>query len=75
MNAGAGAFCSEPSAPYCASQYGNFDDQHEFEQCRNEMESYKSDVEAFMSCLKRKGDDAVGEYEDAVSSFNQRAGS
>lgn len=37
------------------------------------MESYKSEVEDFMSCLKKQGDEAVNEYNDAISSFNSRA--
>jgi len=69
------AFCSKPDAPYCASQYDNFDDQDDFDSCKSQMESYKSEIEDFGSCLKREGDEAVDEYNDAVARFNQRAGS
>ena len=76
----AGAFCSEPDAPYCASRYGAFDDEYEFDRCKREMESYQSEVEDFISCLKReiedlnrKGNQAVDDYTDAVTSFNRRA--
>jgi hypothetical protein len=71
----AAASCSEPDAPYCATEYGRFDDEHEFANCKSEMETYQSEVEDYISCLKRKSTDAMGEYEDAVSSFNSRAGS
>jgi hypothetical protein len=69
------AFCSKPDAPYCASQYDKFDDQQEFESCKSEMESYKSEVEDFTSCLKRESEGAISDYNDAVQSFNVRAGS
>jgi hypothetical protein len=67
------AFCSKPNAPYCASQYDKFDDQDDFDSCKSEMESYQSDVELFMSCLRRQGDEAISEYNDAVASFDRRA--
>jgi hypothetical protein len=67
------AYCSEPSAPYCASRYGAFDDQDEFRRCRSEMESYQSEVQDFLSCMKRKSDSVIQEYNSAVESFNRRA--
>lgn len=78
------AYCSEPSAPYCSSQYGSFNDQWDFDRCKSEMESYQSDVEQFLSCnnrlaeeaiddARRKNNDASSAYSDAVDSFNRRA--
>ena len=66
-------FCSEPSAPYCATGFGQFDDDGAFEDCRSEMESFKSEVEDYVECLKRKGEEAVDEYNNAVEEFNNRA--
>ena len=37
------------------------------------MESYKSDLESYLSCMKRESDSAIMEYNDAVASFNRRA--
>ncbi|MCM2432117.1 hypothetical protein [Agrobacterium rosae] len=93
------AYCSEPSAPYCASSYGRFDDEYQFSSCKREMESYQSEVEDFQQCRKRQVDEAndtarratseaedvarkarneideaVSNYNDAVRSFNSRAG-
>ncbi|SCB13091.1 hypothetical protein [Rhizobium hainanense] len=72
------AYCNEPSAPSCADRYGAFDDEWEFSRCKSEMETYKSDVETFLSCTKREAeaasDKAISEYNDAVESFNRRAG-
>ena len=72
--------CSEPSAPYCATKYGSFDDQDEFDRCRREMSSYKDDTEELLACLrresedlKRKSDSMLNEYNDTVESFNRRA--
>lgn len=67
------AYCSKPDAPYCASQYGKFDDQDEFDQCKNEMESYKSEVEDFLSCQSRENQQAIDDYNEAVEDFNRRA--
>jgi hypothetical protein len=47
-------FCFRPDAPYCASRYGGFDEEYDFSRCRREMESYRSDVEDFLDCLKRE---------------------
>lgn len=73
ITAEAGAFCTKPDAPYCAASFGAFDDRSDFESCRSEMESYKSNVEEFLSCQKRESDSAVSDYNDAVESFNRRA--
>lgn len=67
------AYCSEPSAPYCASSYGAFDDQWEFDRCRSEMESYRDEVEEFVSCLQRKVDAAFDEAEDVKRSASNDA--
>ncbi|WP_309086405.1 hypothetical protein [Chelativorans sp.] len=67
------AYCSEPSAPYCAEQYGEFDDGYEFERCKSEMESYRADVESYLDCLREASEQALSEYNDAVESFNRRA--
>lgn len=79
------AYCSQPSAPYCATQYDSFDDESDFDRCKREMESYQSDVERYMSCRNDEAQTAIdeansdnekarSEYSDAVSSFNRRAG-
>jgi hypothetical protein len=67
------AFCSKPDSPSCASNYNKFEDQDEFDRCKSEMETYKSEVEDFLSCLKRDADEASNDYNEAVSSFNNRA--
>jgi hypothetical protein len=62
-------YCSEPSAPFCATRYGSFDDQDDFERCKRQMASYRDDAESFLSCtrreadeLKRKSDNVIQEY-------------
>lgn len=66
--------CSKPEAPYCATAYGKFDDQYDFDRCKNEMENYKSEVEDFLACQRRESQQAIDEYNEAVESFNRRAG-
>ncbi|NEH44747.1 hypothetical protein GR215_23150 [Rhizobium leguminosarum] len=78
------AYCSEPSAPSCASRFGEFDDEWEFDRCKREMESYKDDVERFIGCNNDEAEAAItkarddnenstSEYNDAVEAFNRRA--
>ena len=78
------AYCSEPSAPYCASSYGQFDDQWEFDRCKREVENYASDVERYIDCRSDEANEAVrsaeydrqnaiSEYNNTVDSFNRRA--
>jgi hypothetical protein len=73
MTSSAWAYCSEPSAPYCATRYGAFDDESEFRRCKLQMESYQTEAQDFLSCQKRKSDDVIQEYNSAVESFNRRA--
>lgn len=67
------ALCSKPDAPSCASDFGRFDDDTDFQSCKSEMENYKSEIEDFLDCLKRENEEAIEEYNDAVRSFNDRA--
>jgi hypothetical protein len=74
------AYCSAPSASYCATRYGVFDDQDDFDLCKRQMASYQSEAQDFLSCtnreaddLKRKSDGVIDEYNGAVESFNRRA--
>lgn len=60
----ASAFCSQPSAPSCASGYGSFDDEWEFDSCKRDMETYRSEVESFTLCHQREVDAANEEAED-----------
>lgn len=78
------AYCSKPSAPYCATSFGEFGDQWELDRCKSEMESYQDDVRRYMSCRNDEAQTAVddaqsdnnralNEFNDAISSFNSRA--
>ena len=67
-------YCDDPDPPYCAEDYGAFDDQNDFDSCLSEMESYKDDVEEYVECLSSNSREAADEYSDTVDSFNSRAG-
>lgn len=82
------AYCSEPSAPYCATGYGAFSDEYQFNSCKREMESFASEADDYISCradeatqiaqdaaddAKRDADSIINSYNDAVASFNRRA--
>lgn len=65
--------CTAPNAPFCATTYGKFDDDSDFNLCKSEMETYRSEVEDFLHCRKRESQEALDEYNNAVESFNRRA--
>jgi hypothetical protein len=67
-------FCSEPSPPSCATRYGDFDDQDEFETCLRRMKAYGREVEDFTQCLANASDAAIEQYNSDVRRFNARAG-
>lgn len=67
------AACLEPTAPSCATNIGEFDDDYDFRQCKNEMESYQSEVEEYLACQKQQSQDVIDEYNETVESFNRRA--
>jgi hypothetical protein len=67
------AYCSQPFAPSCATRYGAFDDQDDFDQCKRKMATYQSEAQEFLSCLQKEGDRVREDYNNAVASFNRRA--
>lgn len=80
----ASAYCSEPSAPYCAQQWDAFDSEYDFDSCKSDMKSYENAVDDYVQCLRReveeaadearrKGADALSTYNNAVEAFNRRA--
>ena len=71
--ANAYSYCTQPSAPSCASRYGSFDDEDDFDRCKRQMKSYRSDLESYISCVKDEADKATNEYNDTVAKFNRRA--
>jgi hypothetical protein len=71
--ANAYSYCTEPSAPSCASRYGSFDDEDDFDRCKRQMNNYRSEVESYISCIKNEAEEATRSYNDTVESFNRRA--
>jgi hypothetical protein len=78
------AYCAQPSAPYCSTSYGQFSDEWEFERCKNEMVTYQSETERYVSCRNDEAQEAIEEansdnrkvssdYSEAVENFNRRA--
>ena len=73
VNAQAGYYCSEPSPPYCIDSYGTFDDEWSFNRCKNEVESYLSEVASFQNCLADWHSAAGDEADAAIEKFNCKA--
>ncbi|MEW9837303.1 hypothetical protein [Mesorhizobium marinum] len=60
------AYCDEPDAPYCASRFGGFDDEYEFDRCRREMQSFRDEVEEILECLQGEVNDAQQAANEAI---------
>jgi hypothetical protein len=60
------AYCAVPDAPSCATRYGAFDDQDDFERCRRRMTTFRDELESHLQCVR-------DEYNQAVERFNRRA--
>lgn len=73
VNAFAISYCSEPSKPYCADMYMPFDSSFDFEMCKNEVESYVSSVNDYVSCLQNEASEKQREANSVIDSFNTRA--
>lgn len=67
------AFCTKPNAPFCATRFGEFDDQDDFETCQRQMRSYKDQTQTFLECQRSDSQEAIDGYNDAVARFNRRA--
>lgn len=67
------AYCFEPSAPSCATGYGAFNDEWEFNSCKSEMENFESEVEEFGQCKQREVDEANEEAEEAAEQARREA--
>jgi hypothetical protein len=66
--------CFEPDKPFCVNGYQRFSSSVDFENCKNDLDRYRDEVEDYLACLKRKSNDAIDEYNDAVQDFNTQAG-
>lgn len=64
-----------PEAPYCATSFGSFTDEYQFDRCRSEMSAYQEKVNQFGKCLAGEQKRAIEEFNEAVRSFNARASS
>lgn len=51
------AFCIQPSAPSCATNFGSFPSEWEFDSCKRDMESYRSEIDTFIQCRQRDVDE------------------
>lgn len=59
-------YCSEPTEPSCVDMLGLSRDQFFFDMCRNEIETYLSDIDDYIACR-------VGELEDERRDLNRKA--
>lgn len=66
-------FCYVPNPPYCASRFGSFDDEWEFDRCRREVEAFRDQSRTYVQCLQQERDAAVQKVNDAVEAFNRKA--
>ncbi|WP_161992788.1 hypothetical protein [Aureimonas leprariae] len=69
----ASTYCSEASAPSCASRYGPFDDEDDFERCKRQMDSYKSEVESYSECQRSAAEDEQRKIQEANRQIEEAA--
>lgn len=67
------AYCSEPSEPYCLDILDDASDRSDIESCRWEVESFVSDSQEYVRCLKQAADEAVEKSNDSITKYNCRA--
>jgi hypothetical protein len=64
------AFCSKPSAPYCATGYGEFTSQWDFDSCKRAVKSYLADLHSYVNCV---ADEAASDADEIITAFNRKA--
>ncbi len=65
---GAYGFCSVPREPSCVDMMGISKDEFTFQMCRNELESYRRQVQSYIRCLI---DEVASEREDKTRKLNR----
>lgn len=66
------AGCVEPVAPPCVDRPALIADQQEFDECRQTVETFRSETKEYLLCLKSEVSGALDHFNDAVDRFNQR---
>src|SRR5579859_228971 len=66
------ANCIEPVAPACLDGAELFANQQEFDECRQAVETFRSETKGYLLCLKSEVGGALAHFNDAVDRFNQR---
>ena len=66
------AGCVEPVAPPCVDRPALIADQREFDECRQTVETFRSETKEYLLCLKSEVSGALDHFNDAVDRFNQR---
>ncbi len=69
--------CTEPSKPSCVDYDWTFEDQFQFNSCRNEIEQYAEEIDDFADCLVRRSRQLVEEQNqelsETIEKFNCKA--
>ncbi|WP_447497416.1 hypothetical protein, partial [Clostridioides difficile] len=62
-----------PRLPDCVSASYPFSHSYDFQNCKDQIEDYRSKLNSYLACLDSESKEAVSEYNQAVSAFNRRA--
>lgn len=65
-------FCTRPDPPSCLISLG-MADRYEFDFCRSQVESYRSDVQEYVACLRKEQNAVLEELGEAIRKFNDCA--
>jgi len=61
--------CYKPADPGCPI-LGKFEDRLSYDMCRSQMETYQSEVDDYLRCLKKDAAETLEEYNRSVKRFN-----
>jgi hypothetical protein len=65
--------CTAPVEPFCINRFGTFDDDWSFRSCRRDVETYREEVRAYLSCLRLEEERIISEVNRVIERFNCRA--
>jgi len=66
------ANCIEPVAPASVDGAKLFENQQEFDECQQAVETFRRKTKEYLLCLKSEVGGALAHFNDAVDRFNQR---
>lgn len=61
--------CQEPRTPFCLSQYGAFESDYQYKDCKRDIENYIDELNQWADCVSGKAEDS---RQESIKKFNCR---